>query len=336
LDAGALATIHGQIMKDQTLHSSFNGWVDCIVYDVMKEKTTLANQASSIKTNIPIREGILYKGKATVANGKFTIRFVLPKETSTTSGSIIIQSFAYNQTEEALGVADNIFIKSTYSISQSDTSGPQINTYINDTNFTNNSWITDQANLIIQLKDSSGIQSSGNALGHDLQLIIDDNVRQPYVLNNYYMADIDTYQSGTILYRLPNLSIGKHQLVIKAWDLLGNLSKDTLWFIVPAQELLKAKDLVNKPNPMVNFTQFSFDVNIQDPNLQTEFSLRNLNGQILVNKVLPVVQNANKWVMNWDGRDQSGASIPPGFYFYTITVRSGQQSFVLSNKLMKL
>ncbi len=336
LDAGTLATINGQIMKDQTIHSSFNGWVDCIVYDVMKEKTTLANQASSIKTNIPIREGILYKGKATVTNGKFTIRFVLPKETSTTSGSIIVQSFAYNPTEEALGVANNIFIKSAYSISQIDTSGPQINAYINDTNFTNNSWITDQANLMIQLKDSSGIQSSGNALGHDLQLIIDDNVRQPYVLNNYYMADIDTYQSGTILYRLPNLSIGKHQLIIKAWDLLGNLSKDTLSFIVPTQDKLEAKDLVNKPNPMMNFTQFSFDLNVQDPIIQTEFSLRNLNGQPLVNKILPHKNIANKWVLDWDGRDASGAMIAPGMYLYTITVRAGSQTFVLSNKLVKL
>lgn len=336
LTAGTLTKLDGQIMKGQTIHSAFNGWVDCIVYDVIKEKTTLGNQASSIKTTVPTKDGILYRGKATVVNGKFSVSFILPKETNTSNGSISIQTFAYNQTEDAIGVANNIVVQPAFFIQQLDTIGPGINAFINDTNFTNNSWVSDRANLIIQLKDSSGIQSSGNALGHDLLFIVDDDVQNPFVLNNYFMADINTYQSGTIIYSLPKLSIGKHQLVIKAWDLLGNLSKDTLWFIVPAQELLKAKDLVNKPNPMVNFTQFSFDVNIQDPNLQTEFSLRNLNGQLLVNKVLPVVQNANKWVMNWDGRDQSGASIPPGFYFYTITVRSGQQSFVLSNKLMKL
>ena len=336
LTAGTLTKLDGQIMKGQTIHSAFNGWVDCIVYDVIKEKTTLGNQASSIKTTVPTKDGILYRGKATVVNGKFSVQFILPKETSTANGSISIQTFAYNQTEDAIGVANNIVVQPAFFIQQLDTIGPRINAYINDTNFTNNSWVSDRANLIIQLKDSSGIQSSGNALGHDLLFIVDDDVQNPFVLNNYFMADINTYQSGTIVYTLPKLSIGKHQLVIKAWDLLGNLSKDTLWFIVPAQELLKAKDLVNKPNPMVNFTQFSFDVNIQDPNLQTEFSLRNLNGQLLVNKVLPVVQNANKWVMNWDGRDQSGATIPSGFYFYTITIRSGQQSFVLSNKLMKL
>ncbi len=336
LTAGTLTTLDGQIMKGQTIHSAFNGWVDCIVYDVIKEKNTLGNQASSIKTTVPTKDGILYRGKATVANGKFSVQFILPKETSTANGSISIQTFAYNQNEDAIGVANNIVVQPAFFIQQLDTIGPGINAFINDTNFTNNSWVSDRANLIIQLKDSSGIQSSGNALGHDLLFIVDDDVQNPFVLNNYFMADINTYQSGTIVYSLPKLSIGKHQLVIKAWDLLGNFSKDTLWFIVPAQELLKAKDLVNKPNPMVHFTQFSFDVNIQDPNLQTEFSLRNLNGQILVNKVLPVVQNANKWVMNWDGRDQSGATIPPGFYFYTITIRAGQQSFVLSNKLMKL
>ncbi len=336
LNAGVLATFNGQIMKDQTILSSFNGWADCVVYDVAKEKSTLGNQTSSIKTNISSREGILYRGKATVTNGKFSVQFIVPKETSTNNGSISIQTFAYNQTTDALGVIDNIYVKSANSINQIDKTGPLINAYINDTNFTNNSWISDRANLIIQLKDSSGIQSSGNALGHDLQLIIDNQVRQPYILNNYYVTDIDTYQSGSILYTLPKLSIGKHQLVIEAWDLLGNLSKDTLSFIVPEQDYLKVKDLVNKPNPMADFTQFSFDVNLQDPNLQTEFFLRNLNGQIMVNKVLPSIRNANKWVMNWDGRDQSGATIPPGIYFYTITIRSGQQIFTLSNKLLKL
>jgi len=253
LTAGVVTTLNGQIMKDQTLHNTFNGWVDCLVYDVVKEKTTLVNQSSSIQTNVPTREGVLYSGKATVTNGKFSIQFVLPKETSTSNGSLTIQTFAYNTKEDALGVTYNIFVKPTYSLQQLDTIGPQINAFINDTNFTNNSWITDQANLMIQLKDSSGVQSSGNALGHDLQFILDDEVQQPYVLNNLYQADIDTYQSGTILYSLPKLSIGKHQIVIKAWDLLGNLSKDTLWFIVPAQDILKAKDLVNKPNPMVQF-----------------------------------------------------------------------------------
>jgi flagellar hook assembly protein FlgD len=132
------------------------------------------------------------------------------------------------------------------------------------------------------------------------------------------------------------LSIGKHQLVLKAWDLLGNLTKDTLWFIVPNKDNVKAKDLVNKPNPMLNYTQFSFDLNSQDPNIETEFSLRNLNGQLLVNKILPHKNMSNKWVMDWDGRDQSGAVIAPGLYLYTITVRAGSQIFVLSNKLMKL
>lgn len=336
LTGGALATLNGQIMKDQIIHSSFDGWVDCTVFDVTKEKTTIGNQSTSIQTSIPTREGILYKGKATVKNGKFSIQFVLPKETNTSSGPIRIQSFAYNASEDALGIIDSIYVKSAYSISQLDTKGPQIKAFINDTNFTNNAWVTDQAILMIQLKDSSGIQSSGNALGQDLQLIIDNDVRRPYVLNNYYVADIDTYQSGKILYQLPKLTIGEHQLVIKAWDLLGNLSKDTLRFIVPEQDILKAKDLVNKPNPMVNFTQFSFDLNIQDPIIQTEFFLRNLNGQLLVNKILPHKNSSNRWVMDWDGRDASGAFIAQGIYVYTIVVSTGTKTFALSNKLMKL
>ena len=336
LTAGELTTINGAVFQNKLVHTGFNGWVDCIVYDAPKDKTTLVNQPSSIKTTVSTREGILYRGKATVTAGKFSIQFVLPKEVSTLNGSLRIQTFAYNDLEEALGIKDSIYVKTASITQQTDIKGPQIQAYINDTNFTNYSWVSDQATLFIRLKDSAGIQSSGNALGHDLQLIIDKDLQNPIVLNNYYTADIDTYQSGTIQYILPKLAIGQHQLVIKAWDLLGNLSKDTLWFIVPDQEILKAKDLVNTPNPMFNYTQFSFDLNLQDPSIETELSLRNLNGQPLVNKILPHKNISNKWVMDWDGRDQSGAIIPPGFYFYTITIRTGKQNFVLSNKLMKL
>jgi hypothetical protein len=336
ITAGELITIKGAIEKEKIVNAAFNGLVDCIVYDVVKEKTTLANQSSSIKTAVPTRESILYRGKATVSNGKFSLNFILPKETNSLSGNLRIQAYAYNSTEDALGIKENVYVKNANWISQTDTKGPQIIAYINDSNFTNNSWVSENAILMVRLKDSAGIQSSGNALGHDLQLIIDEDIQHPYLLNNYYIADIDTYQSGSIIYSLPNLSIGKHQLVLKAWDLLGNLTKDTLWFIVPNKDIVKAKDLVNKPNPMLNYTQFSFDLNSQDPNIETEFSLRNLNGQLLVNKILPHKNMSNKWVMDWDGRDQSGAVISPGLYLYTITVRAGSQIFVLSNKLMKL
>ncbi|MFM1929252.1 MAG: hypothetical protein RL387_580 [Bacteroidota bacterium] len=336
LTAGTLTTIDGTILKNQAKHSSFNGLVDCIVFDVVKDKITLANQSTSIKTIVPTREAIIYRGKATVTNGQFTLNFVLPKETSSSGGNLKIQAFAYNNMEDALGVSDSVFVKASNLNGISDLNGPQIRAYINDTNFTNNSWVTNNATLIVYLKDSAGIQSSGNALGHDLQFILDNDVQYPYLLNNYYTADIDTYQSGTILFGLPNLTIGKHQLIIKAWDLLGNLSKDTLWLIVPEKNGLKAKDLLNKPNPMNQFTQFSFDLNVQDISIETEFSLRNLNGQQLVNKILPHKNLSNKWVMDWDGRDQSGAMIPPGFYIYTITIRSSSQVFVLSNKLIKL
>ena len=336
LIAGEVSSIKGSVFSNQQLYSSFNGLVDCIVYDVVKEKTTLANQSSSIKTTILTRDAIIYRGKATVSKGQFTLNFVLPKETSTVAGNIRIQAFAYNNNEDALGINDQVFVKAPKANNSLDTIGPTIQAYINDTNFTNNSWVSKNAILMVQLKDSAGIQSSGNSLGHDLQLIIDNDVQHPFVLNNYFIADLDTYQSGSIVFGLPNLLIGKHQLVIKAWDLLGNLSKDTLWCIVPETNILMAKDLVNKPNPMNQFTQFSFDLNIQDIGVETEFSLRNLNGQQLVNRVLTHKSISNKWVMDWDGRDQSGAVIPPGYYIYTITIRSGSQIFMLSNKLIKL
>ena len=46
--------------------------------------------------------------------------------------------------------------------------------------------------------DESGINTSGNGIGHDLKAILDGDASRPYVLNEYFTADLDTYQRGSI------------------------------------------------------------------------------------------------------------------------------------------
>ena len=58
----------------------------------------------------------------------------------------------------------------------------------------------------------------GNGIGHDIELVIDNDFSNSIILNDYYEADLDTYKSGEINFELSDLSTGEHTIKIKVWD----------------------------------------------------------------------------------------------------------------------
>lgn len=333
--SGRPSMIEGKIYRGQQWDSSFNGKIDIVIWDTKKTKNTLGNTATSIKTSIVTQESILFKGTSLVQNGAFASAFILPKELNAIKEPIKIEAFAYNDTGDALGIADSVFVKASQIETHQDTVGPVLRAYINDTNFVKGSWITNPATLLLFVKDSSGIQSAGTALGHDIEVILDDAIQNPIVLNNYYTADLNTYQSGKILYSLPIFSEGPHHISIKVWDMLGNLTKDSVHFVVPTTDHLLAHGLTHYPNPVVQDATISFDVNQIKTDYKISFELISLNGTILLTQTMNPYLIANKVVMHWDGLDQTGARLIPGVYYYRIIVENGVEKQILTNKLIK-
>jgi hypothetical protein len=336
LETGVKTNLIGKVVSGGMLQSDFTGLVDFILFDAVQEKSTLGNQSNSIVTKIKTQETVLYRGKATVNKGVFSIDFVLPVELSSQSGPLRMQWYAYNANNDALGICDSIYVKNSVNDLSLDKQGPIIKTFVSDTNFISGGWVNANSNLLVHLKDTSGIQSSGHSLGHDLQLIIDNDFKSPIVLNNYYSTVTNKYDEGWIKYSLPILSEGKHELIIKAWDLLGNGSRDTIYVEVPNTNKLMANHLINAPNPFTNQTRFSFDVNITSEPIQCTLQLYDSKGTPIFEKKLASRYVSSKLVLDWDGLNSGGAAIEPGLYFYKIILNNGKEVVVLSNKLIKL
>ena len=55
-----------------------------------------------------------------------------------------------------------------------DSTGPEIDLYMNDESFTNGGITNENPNLIVKLFDSNGINTSGG-IGHDIVATIDDD-----------------------------------------------------------------------------------------------------------------------------------------------------------------
>ena len=332
--AGNKYTLKGAVNNKGVLQSNFNGLLDFVLYDAITNKKTLANAGTSRVTTVAMQENILFKGKVTVTKGNFTVDFLLPKEVSLQK-NLKIQMTAYNELSDAMGVYDSLIAIDAGGVLMNDNQGPDVKIFLNDSNFVAGGWAAARSNLILHLADSGGIQTSGNALGHDLVLVIDNDYKNTVVLNNYFVADVDSYQKGKLNFALPFLAEGKHTIMVKVWDLLGNSSTKILDFEVPASDIVNVKNLYNYPNPFSNYTQFSFELNKLGSPVEISLSIYNSMGNLLFTKPLSGSYKANRVVANWDGTGIGSAQIQAGVYYYRLTIQDGTGTRILTNKLVK-
>jgi len=336
LQAGGKYTIKGNLSSKSNSIQNFNGAIDMVLWDAPSTKKTLANQTNSQSVAIETQEQALFKGKATVQNGQFEISFILPGNLPATNlAALKLQLYAYNDTADASMQFESIFIQGTTTQNRVDTTGPKIKSYINTPAFKSGDWVTAPSTLFVALNDSSGIQSSGNELGHDLRLIIDDTLVKNYNLNAFFTYNLNQYQSGEIQYPLPVLEEGQHRFIIKAWDLLGNASKDTIMIEVPSKKNKHIRNLSISPNPVQNYAKISFELNNTIDPILMQLEVFDASGIRHFSTSQQIQPKSNKIVIDWNGRGSNGGILSPGKYYYKVVVQQNGLTEQLLNGLLK-
>jgi hypothetical protein len=336
LNAGGKYTIQGNVANQTQINKQFNGFVEMVLWDAPSTKRTLANQSTSQPVAIETQEQAIFKGKASVQNGVFEISFIVPATMPISNESALkLQLYAYNDSLDASKQYQQVYITASELQLKIDTVGPSIKSYVNTPNFKSGDWVTMPATLLVELTDSSGIQSAGNVLGHDLKLIIDDTIVVSYNLNNFFSYELNQYQTGKIQYPLPSLSVGRHRLIIRAWDLLGNLSKDTIYIEVPSLTTVNLRNLTVLPNPVKSASRFSFELNNSKDPIALRLEVYDLSGKIYYSVLQQMQPTANKIVINWDGRTNQGGQLASGIYYYRIIAEQNGRQEQLLNTLLK-
>ena len=300
--------------------TDFNGIIYPTVYDKAQSVKTLGNDLASPVTSFITQNSVLYKGSASVTNGKFQFSFIVPKDINYQPGFGRISLYANSGLVDATGVNNSIFIGGL-SKQSVDNTGPTILGFINDENFKNGGLSNENPVLLLHLFDSSGISTSGAGIGHDITAVIDGNERDVLVLNDYYTAIKDSYQAGLVRYQLPTLLEGTHRIRIKAWDVANNSSEIEIVFVVAKQATLMVKNLLNYPNPFNNITHFSFEHNQPNTSLNVSIAVFNPFGQ-LVKTIQSTINTAGtrNCSLDWNGTDENGRKLKKGIYIYQIKV----------------
>ncbi len=325
--SGHVADVNGNILND------YNGIVYPTIFDKPKKLTTIDPGTSA--TEYLVQNNILYKGKATVKNGKFSYTFVVPKDINYQISKGKISYYTDNTLEDGNGYDNNIYIGSSSPNPIVDNEGPIIKPYLNNDKFVNGGITTKNSTLLIKLSDDNGINYTGNSVGHDITAILDGNAQQTYILNNFFEADLDNYRSGKVQFPLTNLSEGNHSLTIKAWDITNNSSEVRLDFVVVSSSEGKIAQVYNYPNPFSTHTQFMFEHNMPNQNLWVSIKILSVSGKVVKNiRTMVNTEGTRIAAIDWDGLDEYGDRLGNGVYLYHLSVKS--QNGTSDNKLQKL
>lgn len=270
-----------------------------------------------------VQNNAVYKGKASVRNGKFSFTFVMPKDINYEVAKGKISYYVNSELEDGSGFDKNVFIGGNSGSAVSDNVGPVIKAYMNDEKFVDGGITPSESKLLLKLFDDNGINYSGNSIGHDITAVLDNNPQNSYVLNSFFEADLDDYRSGVVRFPLNYLTEGEHVITIKAWDVLNNSSEKSLRFVVVSTEEGKIAHVLNYPNPFSTQTQFMFEHNMPGQNLNVRVQVLSLSGKVV--KQLRGQFNTDGTricALDWDGKDEYGDMLGNGVYLYKLHVKS--------------
>ncbi len=332
-------TVSGYISDaDGNKMTDFNGILYPTVYDKPVDVTSLGNDPESHPRSFSIRKNLIYKGKVSVTNGEFSFVFVVPKDIAYKYGKGRISYYAENGITDANGVFQDFIIGGSETTYENDLTGPSLSLFMNDTTFRIGGLTDENPLLLARVVDSSGLNTTGNGIGHDIVAVLDENTDQSVILNDFYEADLNSYQSGSVIYPYYGLSDGLHTLRVKIWDIFNNSAEAYTEFVVAGSGELVLESILNYPNPFSDQTVFTFQHNHPCCNLDVEIQIYDINGRLVTTLKETVATNGfNGGPIAWDGSNDAGSPVTKGIYFYKLRIQTEEGlSYEKSSKLIVL
>ncbi|HZW63276.1 MAG TPA: type IX secretion system sortase PorU [Flavobacteriaceae bacterium] len=339
--AGEITDVNGNLLN------TYNGTLSTIIFDKNIARQTLANDGTTyngqvIRLDFETLGASIFRGQSSITNGQFEFEFIVPRDITIPVGTGKVSFYATN-TEQTLDITganvDQVQIGGINENAPEDNQGPEIMLYMNDENFVSGGITNESPSLLVKLQDENGINTA-SGIGHDIVAILDGDESNPYVMNDYYQTEVDDYQRGVVTYPLRDLEPGLHTLTVKAWDVYNNSSTAEIQFVVFDEDRkLVIENVLNYPNPFVNYTEFWFNHNSSAP-LDVSVQIFTVSGKLV--KTLNSQTNAGGCCdqgssslsrdIVWDGRDDFGDKIGKGVYIYKLTVFSS----ALNKKVEKI
>lgn len=313
------------------LLNDFTGEITLTIYDKEVMMETLGNGGED-PMEFKVQENIIYKGLASVTNGSFSFSFVVPKDISYKLDHGKIVYYATNNSIDAGGAFENFLIGGSEGEQLPDNNGPDIQAYMDTPNFTNGSKTSKSPTLFASLSDENGINTVGSGIGHDITAVLDGDYSNVLVLNDFYQANVDDYTSGTIVYPMKDLGVGKHTLTIKAWDVANNSTEIEIEFEVSGD--FRISTVGNYPNPVNDYTFITFEHNQAGATLDAVIEIFDQSGRRI--DIIQTQVGSNGTVTNPIRWDMSESKVFLRNGIYIIRVMAQNEDGLIASKSGKM
>jgi Peptidase family C25 len=321
LSAFQWVTVAGHLEDENNqFMSSYTGKVYPKVFDKNRSVETLSNDGGSTFT-FNARNNILYSGESTVRNGEFSFGFYIPKDINYAYGPGKISYYSNNQETDAHGSFEDFTVGGIGSENVTDSELPEIELFMNDSFFISGGITDGNPELLAYVSDNYGINTTGNGIGHDLTATLNEDRINAVILNEFYQANTNSYNSGVIRYPYSKLEPGAHSVRVKIWDIHNNSAEASLEFVVMESEEMLMEEIYNYPNPFIEQTWFSIEHNRPDRELRLVLSIYDLSGA-MVRVIDRQIYSPGYRLepLMWNGTSAGGAKMGGGIYIYRATL----------------
>jgi hypothetical protein len=329
LQALSQVRLSGHIENGGVLNTSFGGTADITIFDKPITVTTLGD-AGSMQIPVETQESVIYGGQATVSGGRFSVKFVVPKDIAYNVGQGKISLYAQDPGHkvDAQGYQPAL-VGGASRLAPTDTTPPVVQLYMTDETFVSGGSTGLSPLLLARLTDKSGINTSSAGIGHEITATLDNDPSKLVTVNDAYTSDVDNFMAGRVRYLYKDLSPGPHTIRLKAWDTYNNSAEGTVDFIAEQSAQLALDHVLNYPNPFSNITTFHFDHSRPGAELDVQVQIFTVAGRLVktLRTTIPVSTShvpstIQDGTLSWNGRDDYNDQLARGVYVYRVSVRT--------------
>ncbi len=328
-----LTQFRGQVVDSNGIKSDdFSGILSVKVFDSPSEFVTLGNESNP--STFSQRNSLIFRGDVTIENGSFDFEFVVPKNITYLFEEAKISLYAQsNDLIDANGANINLKLGGTNPNAPLDNTGPNLELFLNDESFQSGRQTNANPLLLAHIFDENGINISKAGVGQNISLMIDEG--EPSNLNDFYTADLDSYQSGSIRFPLNDLEEGEHTLTLTLFDTYNNSTTKSIDFFVSQDAKSAISGVISYPNPVRESTTFVVSHNRIGEDLGVTIEIYSLNGDLTQTLNLELFDNTGTIdQLEWDRTNINGVRVREGIYVAKITLETKDGADLTHHKLI--
>ncbi len=317
--------------------SDFNGSATVSLFDTDIIRRFQDPSGMAIKDSSTFRVqkfgGALHRGTYPINSGMFSAEFVVPKDIAFTNTNG--RMFAYGQSTDkryAKGNDIDFLVGGIDASAGGDSLGPEQQIFMDARSFQAGDIVRSNPLLIIDLRDKTGINSTGIGIGHKIEAWIDDNI-ESIDLSDNYSSSLDDAHKGTATKQLFGLTPGYHTVRSRVWDVLNNYSLARTFFYVGANDsTIESGRIGIYPNPFADAVHIIFTHN-QGYSFVLDAAICNESGQ-KVRSLRDNIASLQAGSFIWDATDDNGNKVAQGSYLLVLQLHSPDGSICVKTALI--